>query len=166
MKRRKFINTVSALSGALLVPPAFAEKESLTVSTDNTDSKPQEVHPGIWKFTFGTPEKITPQSTRLIPPDTASLQHLPGVKNCPVAVTSDINERGVIISMPLGANEYLYGLGLQFQSFQQRGLKKKLRVNADPVIDSGDSHHPCLSIHSRLRCFCRYRALCHFLHGQ
>src|SRR5437868_13888125 len=36
----------------------------------------------------------------------------------------------------------VYGLGLQFQSFMQRGLKKKLRVNADPVVDSGDSHAP------------------------
>jgi alpha-D-xyloside xylohydrolase len=36
----------------------------------------------------------------------------------------------------------VYGLGLQFQSFIQRGLKKKLRVNADPVVDSGDSHAP------------------------
>src|SRR4051812_3143887 len=98
MKRRKFINTVSALSGIVLVPPAFAEKQSLAAGTDNPGSKPQEVHPGIWKFTFGIPEKITPQSTRLISPDTASLQHLPGVKNCPVTVTSDINERGVIIS--------------------------------------------------------------------
>ncbi len=36
----------------------------------------------------------------------------------------------------------LYGLGLQFQSFLQRGLKKKLRVNADPAADLGDSHAP------------------------
>ena len=28
------------------------------------------------------------------------------------------------------------------QSFIQRGLKKTLRVNADPAIDSGDSHAP------------------------
>lgn len=142
MKRRKFINAVSALSGIMLVPPAFGEKETETAGTDNPIGQPQEVHPGIWKFTFGTPEQITPQSTRLIPPDATLLQQLPGVKDCPVTITSDINERGVILSMPLQANEYLYGLGLQFQSFQQRGLKKKLRVNADPVIDSGDSHAP------------------------
>src|SRR5450631_3746791 len=36
----------------------------------------------------------------------------------------------------------IYGLGLQLQSFMQRGLMKKLRVNADPKIDSGDSHAP------------------------
>jgi len=141
MKRRKFINTVSALSGIMLVPPAFAGEEP-AMAADTPVSEPQEVHPGIWKFTFGTPERLTPQSTRLIPPDTTAIQHLPNVNSCPLTVTSDINERGVIISMPLKEGEYLYGLGLQFQSFQQRGLKKKLRVNADPVIDSGDSHAP------------------------
>jgi alpha-D-xyloside xylohydrolase len=31
---------------------------------------------------------------------------------------------------------------LQLQSFQQRGKKKTLRVNADPLMDSGDSHAP------------------------
>lgn len=36
----------------------------------------------------------------------------------------------------------VYGLGLQFMSFAQRGLKKLLRVNADPKMDSGDSHAP------------------------
>lgn len=36
----------------------------------------------------------------------------------------------------------IYGLGLQFHSVLQRGLKKKLRVNADPVADIGDSHAP------------------------
>ncbi len=36
----------------------------------------------------------------------------------------------------------IYGLGLQFHSLLQRGLKKKLRVNADPVADLGDSHAP------------------------
>ena len=83
----------------VLVPPAFAGEEP--AAADTPVGEPQEVHPGIWKFTFGTPEQLTPQSTRLIPPDTASLQHLPGVKDCPVMVTSEINERGVIISMPL-----------------------------------------------------------------
>ena len=36
----------------------------------------------------------------------------------------------------------IYGLGLQFQSVLQRGRKKKIRVNADPAADTGDSHAP------------------------
>ncbi len=43
--------------------------------------------------------------------------------------------------LPLASGEIVYGLGLQLQSFMQRGLKKKLRVNADPKIDSG--RFPC-----------------------
>jgi alpha-D-xyloside xylohydrolase len=49
---------------------------------------------------------------------------------------------GYIVSLPLGPNELVYGLGLQLQSFLQRGRKKLLRVNADPKMDSGDSHAP------------------------
>ena len=36
----------------------------------------------------------------------------------------------------------VYGLGLQLQSNWERGKKKTLRVNADPRMDSGDSHAP------------------------
>lgn len=51
-------------------------------------------------------------------------------------------DRGVLIRIPLQADEQVYGLGLQLQSFEQRGLKKMLRVNADAVVDTGDSHAP------------------------
>ena len=44
--------------------------------------------------------------------------------------------------MPLSGGELLYGLGLQFHSLLQRGRTKKLRVNADPVADIGDSPAP------------------------
>jgi alpha-D-xyloside xylohydrolase len=36
----------------------------------------------------------------------------------------------------------MYGFGLQLLSFQQRGKKRTIRVNADPKGDSGDSHAP------------------------
>jgi alpha-D-xyloside xylohydrolase len=48
----------------------------------------------------------------------------------------------VLVSIPLQPNELVYGLGLQMQSFIQRGLKKQLRLNADRQVDSGDSHAP------------------------
>jgi alpha-D-xyloside xylohydrolase len=66
----------------------------------------------------------------------------PAAARCPVAVSAATTERGVLISVPLAPDELIYGLGLQLQSFQQRSLKKKLRVNADPVMDTGDTHAP------------------------
>jgi alpha-D-xyloside xylohydrolase len=42
----------------------------------------------------------------------------------------------------LAAKEAVYGFGLQFLSFMQRGTKKTLRTNADPKSDTGDTHAP------------------------
>jgi len=47
-----------------------------------------------------------------------------------------------MVQLPLRPNEQIYGLGLQFLSFAQRGKKKVVRVNADPKFDTGDSHAP------------------------
>src|SRR5258707_2992282 len=109
------------------------------------------VHPAIGKFTFGTPETITPVRTRAYGPATTALGSLPAVDVCPVAVTAGVSGRGRLVRIPLEPNELVYGRGLQMQSFIQRGLKKKLRVNADPEIDSGDAHAPvpsCLTTRS------------------
>src|ERR1039458_6124848 len=103
---------------------------------------PVEIQPGVWRFTFGIPEKITPVSTRHYPPATNGLAALPAVAACPVAVSATFSPRGSLVSVPLAGEEMIYGLGLQLQSFQQRGLKKRLRVNADPAMDTGDSHAP------------------------
>jgi alpha-D-xyloside xylohydrolase len=50
--------------------------------------------------------------------------------------------RGYVVELPLRPNEEIYGFGLQFLSFAQRGKKKVARVNADPKMDTGDSHAP------------------------
>lgn len=105
----------------------------------------QEIHPGVWRIRFGQPEAITPVATRKYPAAEAAFRNLPAVSEIPLqleAITATYSKRGTILTLPLGANELIYGLGLQLQSFMQRGLKKKLRVNADPKVDSGDSHAP------------------------
>ena len=50
--------------------------------------------------------------------------------------------RGVLVKLPLSPEERLFGLGLQLKSVDQTGKKKHLRVNSDPVADTGDSHAP------------------------
>ena len=101
--------------------------------------------PGIWRLRLGVPESVTPVQARRYEPARDGLSNLPEVTSCPVALDSvraRATRRGYEISLPLGPGEMIYGLGLQFHSFLQRGLKKKLRVNADPVADLGDSHAP------------------------
>ena len=101
-----------------------------------------EVLPGVWRVTLGQPEAITPTSTRHYSPAVEGLAALPKTEGCPVTVSGELTARGFLVRIPLVPDELIYGLGLQLQSFQQRGLKKKLRVNADPVMDTGDSHAP------------------------
>ncbi|HEX3024237.1 MAG TPA: TIM-barrel domain-containing protein [Chitinophagaceae bacterium] len=141
MKRRKFIENIGTISSLMLASPALAIAEEKK-QTPLTILSANEIYAGVWKFTIGIPEKITPQSTRNIQPNISSLKNLPKVSACNVPVEGEVNNRGTFIYLPLKQDEYIYGLGLQMQSFQQRGLKKTLRVNADPTLDTGDSHAP------------------------
>ena len=131
MRRRSFLS-LAAAPGVL----------SPALSGAAVTQAPQEVYPGVWRFTLGAPEQITPVSARRYPPATDALRKLPAVKSAPVTPAGIRSKRGYLATLPLAPGEIVYGLGLQLQSFIQRGLKKKLRVNADPRIDSGDSHAP------------------------
>ncbi len=130
---RRFLLTAASLFN--LVPGVWSAGTQPAI-------KPQLVCPGVWRFTLGVPEKITPVSTRHYLAAKNDLERLPRVESCPLAVTGTLSGRGCLVRLPLAPDEMVYGLGLQFQSFQQRGLKKHLRVNADPSTDAGDSHAP------------------------
>jgi len=131
MRRRSFLS-LAATTGVLA--PELSKAAASTA--------PHEVYPGVWKFTLGAPERITPVSSRHYPPAVEGLRKLPAVQAVPVTPAGAGSQRGYLVRLPLAPGEIVYGLGLQLQSFIQRGLKKKLRVNADPRIDSGDSHAP------------------------
>lgn len=101
------------------------------------------IHPGVWRVTLGTPETFTPVSSRLVPPNDAAFAKLPAVDGVPhISPEATRAARGCTVRLPLKANEQIYGLGLQLLSFAQRGSKKTTRVNADPKMDTGDSHAP------------------------
>jgi len=129
INRRKFLGA----SGALLQVQRSAAQPL---------PAPQQAHPGVWRFRLGAPEAITPVATRHYAPAAAGFAALPALTACPVSVSGSASRRGYLVRIPLAANEIVYGLGLQLQSLIQRGLKKRLRVNADPKMDTGDSHAP------------------------
>jgi alpha-D-xyloside xylohydrolase len=134
MHRRGFL--------AITASAAALGQEDRPSAQNVAPSQPREILPGIWKFRFGDPEKITPANTHRYPAASSALQNLPAVPACPVSVSGHATPRGYNLGIPLEPNELVYGLGLMLQSFMQRGLKKQLRVNADPAMDSGDSHAP------------------------
>ena len=103
----------------------------------------RRVYPGVWRATIGTPEQFTPVRSRLVVPQTDAFERLPGVVSAPLpTIEGRRTERGCQVELPLRPNEQVFGLGLQFLSFAQRGKKKVTRVNADPKMDTGDSHAP------------------------
>jgi len=101
------------------------------------------VHPGVWRVTIGTPAPFTLVSSRLVPPHPTGFAALPPADSPPkLSVSARRSARGCTVRLPLKANEQIFGLGLQLLSFAQRGNKKTVRVNADPKMDTGDSHAP------------------------
>jgi len=100
--------------------------------------------PGVEKISTGTIDKYTLYTFCSEAPVTAAMAELPAGK-LPFNM-SDVNiritERGVLIELPLGDNEQLYGFGLQIGSFNQRGLRKKPIVNDNPSNDLGYTHAP------------------------
>lgn len=101
------------------------------------------VAPGIWKSTLGVPESHTPVRSRRIAANTSSLGLLPEVATAPLGTPAGkLTKRGAEFELALAPGESMYGFGLQLLSFQQRSKKRIVRVNADPKVDSGDSHAP------------------------
>jgi alpha-D-xyloside xylohydrolase len=104
----------------------------------------ENLAPGVQKVSAGVPDKFTPYGFRLEPPMKTALGQLPEGK-LPFNINDisiSINSRGVIVKIPLGTDEQLYGFGLQFGSFDQRGLKIKPIVNDNPLNDLGYTHGP------------------------
>lgn len=113
--------------------------------TSSSRPQPQPLLPGIWRLDCGGPcAGITPVGLRELPPVTATLEAMPAAGLPPAAaeVAWQKTTRGLVVSLPVGDNQEFYGLGLQLKSLPQRGKKKVLRVNSDPVADTGDSHAP------------------------
>ena len=135
--KRLVAGTALALAGR---DTATAEK---AMAPKESDDNWRPVAPGMWKFTAGSPEAITPVSSRLVPASVEAMLRLPAVPSPIVDVpVSNISRRGTSLALPLAPHEEIYGFGLQFFSIAHRGKKRAIRVNADPSKDTGDSHAP------------------------
>ncbi len=139
-----------ALGAVTAVLPETAHTETLppahgTAMPSNpfTSHEWTLVMPGIWRARVGSPEAFTPVSTRTIAPAASAFHTLPQVADAPLATPMvETDKRGTTVQLRLEPGENLFGFGLQMLSLNQRGKKKKLRVNADPRMDTGDSHAP------------------------
>jgi alpha-D-xyloside xylohydrolase len=105
----------------------------------------EKVFNGIWKLRWGQPEKSSPFTLSEVTPSKNALDNL-GSEGIPPISTNDIQirktARGLKIELPLKLEEQIYGFGLQLHRMNHTGRKKVIRVNSDPVADTGDSHAP------------------------
>lgn len=89
------------------------------------------------RLTYGVPEELVPSKY------CAGLNYTKtDVKFDTDSIKFKVNNRGCTLTMPLDSDEQVFGLGLQLKGFNHKGTKKLLRVNADPVANTGDSHAP------------------------
>jgi alpha-D-xyloside xylohydrolase len=103
----------------------------------------EPIYPGVWRARFGRPEEFTPVTSRLVPVKNDAFERLPRVEGIPLPpIQGRQVASGFVVQLPLRPGEQVYGLGLQMMSLAQRGKKKTARVNADPKMDTGDSHAP------------------------
>ena len=103
-----------------------------------------EVAPGVWARAFGEPEAFTPRSAVGRPPRLEALRALPpgGFPFPPSAVTGEVAGGRTVVRLPLAPGQPVFGLGLQFQRLDHRGRTRYLRVNSDPIQDTGETHAP------------------------
>ena len=104
----------------------------------------RELANGVFQFTFGDPEKLTPVALRRTAADYGGLQKKERT-SCPIREEDFqfmTGMAGCTVSLPMKSSEKIYGFGLQLKSFIQNGKKKIIRTNADPIADTGDSHAP------------------------
>ena len=125
-----------AIAGVLL--------SALTAFAAEAGTEVREVAPGVFKLQAGVPDRFTPYGVLAEEPLTEAMAKLPEGKLPfrPEDVTIDVNDRGCLVEVPLSDDEQIYGFGLQFETFGQRGLRKQPRVNDNPLNGLGYTHAP------------------------
>jgi len=104
----------------------------------------EKVAPGVWKVSYGTPEKFKPSDFKE-DPALESLKNLADNDIPPFDLNSiqfSVTKRGCVAELKLEDTEKLYGFGLQNNTFQQRGFRKEIRVNSLSTGNVGFSHAP------------------------
>jgi alpha-D-xyloside xylohydrolase len=104
----------------------------------------QKLHNGIYKLTFGEPEKFTAATFKRYEAKADALSRLSDreMPFDPGGIDFKTVKSGCALRLPLSGGEEIYGFGLQLKGFRHTGKKKHIRPNADPLSDSGDSHAP------------------------
>ncbi len=105
----------------------------------------KEIAKGIWKIVMGDVEEHTPISLGDFEIKTKEINDIPiSIKMNFSKEDISIKEtkRGVTITLPMETEEDIYGFGLQLRSFNHAGKRRYIKVDSDPIADTGESHAP------------------------
>ncbi len=103
-----------------------------------------EIAPGVWQCVIRQAPTFTPLSLITAQPRTDALAAMgsPPFPLDPDAITASAEQCRTVACLPLGPEEQVFGLGLQFMKVNHRGCTRYLRVNSDPQQDTGETHAP------------------------
>ena len=103
----------------------------------------EQVYPGIWKVTYGQPERFRPSDFKE-PARESDLQRCFPAEVVEPEVVKQIRfrqtPRGAVAGFRIENFEKIYGFGLQSNTFQQRGLRREIRINDHIVGNIGFGH--------------------------
>src|SRR5690606_5084794 len=114
-----FMLAVALLGITRIAPAQQSVQEALPLDW-------QEAAPGVWRADAGTPEDVSLLGAAAVQPRRDALARLPSVEfPLPRPQIRAVRVDGKLyLRFPLGADEQLYGLGLNFKRVQQRGVVK------------------------------------------
>ena len=104
----------------------------------------EKIAPGVWKVSFGIPERFKPSDFKHAP-ESDGMKNLVNDDISPFdfsTIKFKVTKRGCVAELKMDETEKLYGFGLQNNTFQQRGLRKEIRVNSLSTGNVGFSHAP------------------------
>ena len=103
----------------------------------------EQIYPEIWRVTFGKPELIRPTDFK----EPAREYELQGFFSGEITESEVVKQirfrltpRGAVAGFSIDDSEKIYGFGLQSNTFQQRGLRREIRINDSSVGNIGFGH--------------------------
>jgi alpha-D-xyloside xylohydrolase len=122
--------------------PAIVIVLSLLLISFAQGQSVQKVAPGIWKIVYGTPEKFRPSDFKE-PASVAGMNSLPVVDTIPIRsrnIQFRTTNGSIVADLPVDSAERFYGFGLQTNSFEQRGMRRDIRINSWITGNVGFGH--------------------------
>ena len=128
---------------AVLILGACGADKSRNCQFDFTKGL-EKVASGVWKAEIGNPDKVNLLSELDFNPKIDAINNIEEAE-LPVdkaEITAEVFDGKTYIRFPLDKEEKIYGLGLNFQSVQQRGRIARLHVDHYGGSDNGRTHAP------------------------